>query len=316
MTQHSVTLTVTTGRTGSSWLTDTFAGSFPASPWISHEFLSQKVVKPARHHRAYGKKEIAEVLEVPEILALFRKWEVLLEQGPVVDFGWTMSTLVPAAETFFGDRLRVLFLHRHPVDVAGSFTNVGNYSVFNSEDWALSPSSARVVHSSYQDRWRTMSPYEKGLFLWLEGISYGLEIPDRFPNTPYASVSCTELFSSNHALRELADFLGFGSSASLKPGTYRNEQCRWALEQRPVHREDLSKTLDYAEVVKAAVGLGYDMSPEAIERRGQRYMISGVGPHLRHYCRYWRLRELLGNWAERLGWRKRARPQSPRSIVS
>ena len=84
--------------------------------------------------------------------------------------------MVPALYEMLGDHLRVLVLHRHPVSVAASHAIKGHYTKNRSQAWAISPMHNRVKFPEFQDRWSTMSPFEKCLYRWLEITESGFEI--------------------------------------------------------------------------------------------------------------------------------------------
>lgn len=133
MPSYPVTLTVLPGRTGTAFLTRTFTKTFPTCQTIMHELLHGKITKPAVFHRAYDHQTKAEILSQPIIKNLLQLWQSQAEKGPVVDFGFTMSAIVPVFHDVLGDQLRVLVLHRHSIAVAASCATLGWYTQYSDE---------------------------------------------------------------------------------------------------------------------------------------------------------------------------------------
>jgi len=214
--------------------------------------------------------------------------------GPVVDFGWTMSELAPVLIEN-GIIIQILFIHRHPIDVAGSFTNIGNYSIYNSPDWAISPCLSSVKFSNeYKEKWSTMFPFEKNLYLWLEKIAYALEVKEKFPNIKFMGVNSLELFTDESVLKKIANFLGFDAE-KLKISSYHNDQQLWARESRPVGMEWI-RYKEYKELLVYAKKLGYDMDEAYVKNRIKKYMLpKRITSYIRNKSKYWQIKSWVGN---------------------
>ena len=300
---YPVTLTLSRGRCGTLFLTHCFAESFPDAGWISHEYLNQKVVQPGRYHRCYEKDRQKEILDIKELKDLIAKWEICRKKGPVVDFGWTMSELLPVLLDN-GFAVQGLFIHRHPVDIAGYFTNIGNYSIYKSSEWALTPFSDGVKFSSeYRDKWGEMTPFERNLFLWLEKIFYAIEIKEKYPDLKYIEVRASELFSNENVLEDIAGFLGF-DAGRIKEFSFHNEQQVWARESRPVCKE-WAKYKEQASLLFFAEWLGYSMECDYVMKRVERYMLPGkTSSWIRNKLKYWQIKSWVGNLLSDLKLRK------------
>jgi len=129
---HPLVLTISTGKCGTTFLEKTFKENFEnETNWISHEYLRQHVANVGVYHRCYTTPCQQEMIN-SEIEDLLNKWKYISATGPVVDFGWTMRSLVPYFYEKLGQQFKVIYIHRHPMYVAASLRLVGSYSDFNS----------------------------------------------------------------------------------------------------------------------------------------------------------------------------------------
>lgn len=309
-----IVLTVTTGRSGSSFLARSFRESLPPeqAEAVFHELLTVREATPARHHRAFGGERLAQMAAQPAIAAAAARFEALAARGPVVDFGWTMSPLVPLMRQRCPDRLRVIVLYRHPVAAAASMSVLGLYSRYpNPDDYALSPLSAGAVHPGYARGWRTASEFEKCLFRWLEITAHGLEIAERFTDAPVLLVNSDLLFREPGALGQIAAFCGYDAGA-VRASRFRNEKRRENLETNPLGPE-WRRYARFGDAVALAERLGFSFEPGALERMTAGYRLpAGAGARLRHATGYWLWRRRAGAQARRLGAARRG-PAAPRA---
>ena len=303
MEDYPISLTVSPGRSGTRFLYSTFLENFSDKGYVSHELLHPNVAKPAVFHRGYDKSTQIEMLRDPRILDLTRFWLQQAKQGPVVDFGFTMSSLIPAFYEKFGEQLRILVLHRHPISVAASFAIRGHYTQDKSPAWAISPMHARVLYPQFKKHWDSLSRFEKCLFRWLEVTMYGLELSNIFPDVPYLIMPSDRIFKSDEALREVADFLGFPTTQQIKRSQDKNISEIQYLERWPVESEWRGYK-KFPELIELAERLGYNMEENYVAEIIRRYQLpSGALPYLRHKLGYWPLRFHIGYLRRRLGFR-------------
>ena len=85
--RHPVTLTVSPGRSGTTFLHRTFEEHLAARGTIAHETLHAEIARPAEFHRGYSAARCAEALAEPMIARVAEHWADRAESGPVVDFG-------------------------------------------------------------------------------------------------------------------------------------------------------------------------------------------------------------------------------------
>jgi len=285
----NVCVTITTGRSGSTYLHNLFRHNYPEQRGIFHESLHPGKAKPARYQRVSDDHPLSD----PELAAHLESWDRLLKDGPVVDFGWILGWLAPALRMRYGDRLRVLVLTAHPLSVAASFANRGHYTLNKNPEWAISPHHDRVIYGQrYAGRWSGMSSFEKGLYRWLETTRFGLDFPRQYPEVRALTVTSGDVFSEPSVVESIADLIGLPPKI-LDYGVDRNESARQHVERRPVGSE-WKRIYDMPEVVELAQLLGFDMSESALSRMIKRYQPQGVLPNLRHLVGYWPIRERLG----------------------
>lgn len=303
---HPVTLAVTTGRCGTTFLEKTFKKNFQSqNNWISHEFLKQQITNVGIYHRCYS-KACQQSMRNDEINHLLDCWNALNKKGPIVDFGWTMRSLIPFFFEVFGKQFRVLHIHRHPVEVAASFKLIGSYSRFNSPQWAITPFHPRALHPQFKPRWIEMSAFEKCLYLWLEVNSFALELKEVFPSLPVMEVRSDELFQQNKTLLEISKFTGFNTNNStIEPSKELNKRNLFTLERNPVE-DEWRRYIKHPELIEFAERLGYCMDEEFIAGFIWKYQLpKGALPFIRNKTGYWKHKENFGKFLHKTGLRKK-----------
>lgn len=301
---HPIVLTVSTGRCGTTFLEKSFHASFgKQSNWITHEHLKQQVTRVGKYHRCYDESLQSEMVN-DQIQDLLSKWRSISETGPVVDFGWTMRSLVPYFYRQLGDQLRVLYVHRHPIEVAASFKLIGNYSIYNSEDWAITPDHPNARYPQFASRWDSMTPFEKCLYYWLEVNASAEELRQIYPDLKLMELKSSDLFRSDSVLDSIVQFTGFDCyEKPIVRSRERNRREIFLLERRPIRQE----WMDYQhhpEMIEFAERLGYDMSTEFVASLIHKYQLpSGLVPWLRHRSGFWAFKEWVGKSLRQVGLR-------------
>jgi hypothetical protein len=287
-------VTLTTGRSGTKFLHNLFRANYPEQTGILHESLHAARARPAAYHR----REDSGVLADADIGAHLALLDAMRETGPVVDFGWMLGCIAPALAHRYGERLRVLVLTAHPVAVAASWANRGHYTRNRNPAWAISPHHANVRFPGYQSRWAAMSPFERGLFRWLEITTLGLEFAERHPGIPTLSMRSDQLFADPKAQgARIASLVGL-APREFSLDVPRNESLEHHVERRPIG-EEWRRVYGMPEVLALAESLGFDMEEDSVARIVSRYQLQGWLPRLRHASGYWALRERLGRWRHR-----------------
>ena len=300
---HPITLTVSTGRCGTSFLYHSLYESFVDServsnPWITHEFLDTSIVKTGKTHRSYNQDDITKLKKIPEVTALIDRWSEISRTDPVVDFGWTMRSLIPMFIDLFGMRVKIIFVHRNPVEISASFANMGAYydpsytPDGQRKIWSINPGNQKCIHSEYSQRWSTMSRFEKCLFMWLEVSEYAAELHQRFPQNEYLNVSSSSLFSDQETLNKVAKFCGF-DGIPLR-SSRKNKLTQRSQEQYPLSNREALSVFSHPEVISMANKLGYELTEEnVLDSTKKYYLPKGLFPKLRHHSKYWHARESI-----------------------
>ncbi len=293
---NPITLTVSTGRCGTLFMKRLFEAAYGEKGLFLHEHLSAHKAALADNFRCYSAAEQEYMLQNND---LYNEICWMLEEAkrrPVCEFGHYMISAVPLIYRLIPDALRVLIVHRHPVEVAGSLAIRGHYTVNKSRTWALTPMHARVNYPQYTDHWEALSAYEKVLYAWLEINRYATELPQRLPEVKMMTVPSSAIFSSTSRLRKMAYFCGMDPVKIPDLFPRQNAAMDVNRETTPLKRE-WEKTLYHTEVVKLAETLGYDMSLSYIRERVAHYQRPrGLGPLLRRVSGYWYIRRNIGQW--------------------
>lgn len=300
-----IVLTLSTGRCGTTFLEKTFKQSFRRGDnWVSHEYLRQEITNVGVFHRCYS-AECHDQMVNDEIRNLVAKWVEVSKVGPVIDFGWTMRSLIPYLYKKIGPQLKVLYVHRHPVAVAASFKLIGSYSIYNSPQWAITPFHPRAMFPQFKDRWESMTAFEKCLYLWLEVNAFALELKERYPKLEVLEVKSEELFKSDSVLENIARFTGFYTDdMQIKKSTNKNRRDLFTLERRPIKNEWVNYER-HPELVRFAEQMGYNMDREHINSFIHKYQLpKGVLPIIRNRTGYWALKENVSKAFRALGFRK------------
>ncbi|QEF99474.1 hypothetical protein Mal15_35390 [Stieleria maiorica] len=301
---HPIVLTVSTGRCGTTFLEKSFRNSFAnRDNWVTHEHLKQQITRVGKYHRCYDPTSRSDMVNA-EIRSLLTHWKSVAKSGPVVDFGWTMRSLVPYFYEQLANQLRVLYVHRHPIEVAASFKLIGNYSIYNSEDWAIIPRHPNALYPQFAARWDSMTPFEKCLYYWLEVNAAAQELKQVYPELNVLEVKSSDLFRSEDVLQSIVEFTGFDCyNRPVDKSRERNRREIFLLERRPIGQEWI-RYQEHPEIIEFAQRLGYDMSKEFVESLIPKYQLPpGVVPWLRNRSGYWALKESVGKTLRKVGLR-------------
>jgi len=304
---YPVTLAVTTGRSGSTFLADSFQRSAGDRGRFYHERVHPGISKPAQLIWRTDTAVYRKVLAHPVVQSVFEDFDARSERGPVVDFGFTMTGLIPAFFERYGSRLRVLVLHRHPASVAASFAIRGHYTRYLNPAWAISPMHENARYRHYAAEWPSWSRFEKCLYRWLEITAYGLELPKLLPGIRLLTMSSDSVFGDPDALERVAKFVGL-EGVDIERSKRTNASERHYLERWPVG-DEWARFSRVPEVLDVAGCLGYDCSHEAVFRRIAPYQLpQNLGSMLRNRLQYWAWRERVGGWKDEILRRRRIDP--------
>jgi len=204
----SVTIFVTTPRSGTQWVADAIGTAYPNEVTATHEAIGYAYA-PRRFIRAYDRA--SEMAAIPEVRAHLDEIHALPDDHAYVEVGFPAYASIPLYVQEFGERLRIVQLVRHPALVAASMVTHRWYDAAprpELEDVELTPADA-VFQRHYAARWDRLSQYEKCLFFWSEVHLLGWEYEHRYPEVPFHRVRFRDLIEEPQThLRALTDFIG------------------------------------------------------------------------------------------------------------
>ena len=298
------------GRSGTTYIYNVLREGYGSDAHVMHEDLTSRRARMRSAFRCFDPARIDEVHADPTVAAWVEKLRALAQSRPVIVTGSTTSHLAPLLLREFGERLRTIHVHRHPLNVCAA-SYVGNWSVdwMGTPEWqvqpnapVLSPRDPFVRFSHLGERWPGMDAFERMSYNWLERTSAGIEFANLHPQVPHTLLSAeSQVFNSHEYLEVIAGYAGL---PVLEPGVKQaNRNVSWlrSLEERPLGTawRGLRQIPDALEL---AATLGHDCSDEELERRAARYQLPpGLGSRVRHWSRFWQLRRECAALARRAG---------------
>lgn len=304
------TLVGNAGRSGSTYLRALLESAYGSRGHVLHEDIPVQVTRPRVHNRAYEPRRLADVFADRKLAPFLKRWQQLLETRDVVETGWTAAHLAPVLHRMFGERFRLLILHRHPVETALSRANMGNYHPLTPYDDAheVSPLDAGSIAAEKAELWPSMNPVERCLFWWWVVYRELFEFRDRHPTVPCLLLPSKRLFRPDPD-QELAAFLGLHPDR-VRPSSRlpRNEVARWFRESFPIGDEWRSCGR-HTDILAFAETLGYHYDEPQLERVAEAYrMPPGLGARLRHATRWHLAKVRLRTWLMGPEWRRKRLP--------
>lgn len=292
MPNHTFTLVLNAGRSGSSFLAWLLEANYPGERLVLHEGIPVQVSKPRVHNRAYDPASLQSALNDPALAPYLADWQKKLATTDIIETGWTAFHLAPVLHHHLGDRLRLVILHRDPVSFAFSRANMGNYhpQSFYDDAHEVSPFDPRSIAPEFRDRWSAMNPFEKCLFWWFVVYRESFEFHEKNPSIPCLVLNSADLFSFRRA-PELLRFLGLDETRLRHREVPKNELPHFAKETFPV-RDEWRAWNRHPEILALAESLGHRFDSADIEKQSTKYHLPpGLGPRLRHATGYWILKK-------------------------
>jgi hypothetical protein len=233
------------------------------------------------------------------------------DDRPVAIFGNTLSHLAPVFHRVFGDRLRLLHLHRDPVVTAASLfvmTRPGWWSPAGSlkhDPYALwiTPFDPHAMFPEYRERWSLMTLFDGILYQWLERHAYAHETRARLAEIPFLSIRSEDLFIDPvRMIERLGKFMGLDPPAPTATVRARKNQTWARSRERNPLREEWRTYVEHRAAIALARELGHPVAPAWVEAQVARYRLpAGTLTWLRHRTRYWQRREGVARWLRRQG---------------
>jgi hypothetical protein len=304
---HTVCLCISTGRTGTTYLSRTLRAAYRGEFDVHHEHLRECQSKPRRYLWRFDEDDFRTMRQDPDVADYLELVERQTERAPYVDVGPTNTPLVPLLAAAFPGRVRVLHIVREPVTSAASMVNFTMYAPRNEDlvgpDYPHhpvppTPRESRCAHPEFADRWDGMTPFEKNLWRWAEYNLFAEEFRARFPDVPFLRVTSDDLFRDDVGVaRRVAEFYALPPrEIGPRPREDRNAANLNLRHWFPVGGEWRRYT-DYPHVLGLAERLGVPVRPEGLEERMRRYAAPGRWELFRYRLR---IRLTPAFWQDRL----------------
>jgi hypothetical protein len=302
----SLTLTITPGRSGSTFAAAALRASFPGRD-ISHERLGPASTLPRTFFHAYHGARKQSLARHSPVVKFMDAVEAELNRGPVVTTGKFTSHLVPVLADRFPGRLRIIGLFRHPLITAASFFVRGRYHGWPA--WSigdlglLTPFDSGILATSFRDRWATMSPFEKCLYYWAEYVLLWREVRQRYPHLPALQVASEDLFKHPQQwLQTIASFAGLEGALTMED-VPRNELNLKGSLRYPL-RDLWRQYLRHPEIFELSACMGYRLDDRELEQTMRRYQPpDSIAYRLLFAARWYHIRGYVGYRVRPRFWR-------------
>ncbi len=216
----TATFVLSTGRCGTQWLAHHLGSIGAPDLTVEHEPLSNGY-QPRLMIGTRDPSRLDPKLAAP-ILAHADEIEKRLETGDYIECGHPCWSTIPWFAERFAGRMRVIHLARHPVPTACSWLTHQAYCPpflpHLPEKVLLSPFDAGVQFPEYQERWPSITPYDKTLFYWTEINAFGLGLESSL-GIPWLRLTYEDLFGGK-GLTALHDFLGLNATTPADTGLH------------------------------------------------------------------------------------------------
>ena len=199
---------VSTGRCGTQWMAQALREQCGDRLRVEHEPLDGRIDP----REVLG---IANLDESDSVSAEVMRSHVDdiargLAERSYIECGHVGWSAVPHFALRLAGRVRIVHLVRHPVPTTYSWLSHGAYEPpllpHLSERVLISPCDAGVRFPHYREQWDVLTPFEKGLYFWLEVNTAALET-EQNSRVPWLRLRAEDLFAGT-GWEALAGFLG------------------------------------------------------------------------------------------------------------
>ena len=253
---HFATFVLSTGRCGTQWLHHIFQKYYSSEIHCEHEPLGHDY--NTRFHLHHPSAE-AYYRNAPEkVRGHIDFIKNTLLKSDYIEVGHTCwGSLKYFAEIFKG-RMRVIWLTRHPVALAKSWSTHGLYlPVFlphQKEKIFIHPADRGALFPQFREHWHIMSQLDKIVYYWLE-VNARIEDLMGLEYLSIHHISFESLFMAG-TMSELVSFLGLQYSKEIEDDFQdRVDHFRY---DPPVHDGDISILKD-GEVKALSSRLNYTL---------------------------------------------------------
>lgn len=207
---------LSTGRCGTQFFARKLAEHYDGRARVVHEPLHFEYAPPHRFSAYHGGVTLE---PSPALQRHVDGIESVLARTHHIETGWPVYGVLPWLIDRLKGRLKVVHLHRHPLDVA---TSLAKLDVYGGTTWSRIM-SIRPVHTGVVQRhlrgepWSRMSVLEKCLFWWTEINAFALRLRETV-SVPWLSLRFEDVFASRSSVAtdSLTDFIGLPRSLAFR----------------------------------------------------------------------------------------------------
>src|ERR1700677_2734126 len=175
---YRATFLLSTGRCGTQWLAEAFAGAFGDRLRVEHAPLHNRY-QPGLMLAAGDPAGLTPAQARP-ILAHVESIAATLESRDYFEAGHPCWSSLPYLAQCLSGRIRIVHLVRHPVPTAFSWLSHGAYVPpllpHMPPKEFITPFMPGVSFPEYRDRWPAMTPFERCLYYWMEVNTFGVRL--------------------------------------------------------------------------------------------------------------------------------------------
>ncbi|MEM9274304.1 MAG: tetratricopeptide repeat protein [Cyanobacteria bacterium P01_F01_bin.143] len=249
---------LSTGRCGTQWLQKILSQTYADEAIVTHEPIGPQY-QPKKFFRAYNKLE--QLQSIPLVQRHLAWLHSLPENKIYIETGWPCFAAIPLLCNLLEGKIKIVHLVRNPVYTALSLCKHNFYRAdIRNDDYIklaqLDPFIPGILQRDYQNRWQTMTAYEKCLFQWTEINQYARELHQRFAKVPFLQIKMEDLFQDDsEAMESLIDFINLPFKNSLKESLalrIDDYQYQTNLDY------DWQQIFNHSGTISLAKQLGYD----------------------------------------------------------
>lgn len=260
---------ISSGRCGTQFFADKLDKYYGDMAIIDHEPFHVEY-KPLHCFSAYHKKETVKL--TPEVEKHIAYIDETLNNSHYIETGWPAYGLLPHIISHFKERVKIVHLYRHPLEIAASLTT---HDVYSRGEWSeimsITPATDGVLQDFLEgEAWSQMSEFEKCLFWWTEINQFAFHINKHFPSTPFLSLKFEDVFygDSSLELMKLSAFLGLPERTEFFHST---EDKTDKFSFKTDKKLKISSLLDYPKAIETMEQLGYSLNKSVIRGINKRY---------------------------------------------
>ena len=201
----SITFVLTPGRCGTQWLAEKLGNTHNRN-WVCHEPL-HFAYDPIRNSPAQPLNQNRERL----LIHLEAIRQHVRRGGHYMECGFPCWRHLDWFRQEFGDAVKVLYIHRDPIDNARSLLKlnalVPPILPHLPEKQLFHPGTEGALLPDYGRRWTQLSPFEKCLYYWAEVNLQAAQYQKVFARRNWLTIGFAGLFEEA-ALTQIAAFAG------------------------------------------------------------------------------------------------------------